>query len=106
MTFETELTDEFKEIIFNELYDTGALYESMEIYSEFTPDIIYIQIVCNEYIQYHLARLDLIERLGALASFRAVIERGFAFSIGSRIKETLMGSDVRFPKVEMVLTGI
>ena len=47
MILESDLTSSFKQIIRNELYDTGALYESMQIYSQELPGQILVKVVCN-----------------------------------------------------------
>lgn len=81
MIYEGALTESFKEIIRNELYDTGALYESMQIYSEEIPGEIQVMISCNDYIIYHIARLDLLTRLVKLPEFLEMAKKYYIETI-------------------------
>jgi hypothetical protein len=112
MIYEGALTEAFKEIIINELYDTGALYESMQIYSESINNEIVIDIQCEEYIVYHIQRLDLIPRLVEFPEFGDVLSKWIVVDIERFLEfelNNLDGPDPSpgsiIPRVRILLNG-
>ena len=99
MIYEGALTEAFKEIILNELYDTGDLYESLQIYSEERDFGIWYLIQCEEYIIYHIERLNLIERLSEFPEFQASYEKYVQYRVDSSLEISL--SSVDAPEAEI-----
>jgi hypothetical protein len=92
MTYETGLTEKFKEIIRNELYDTGALYLSLEIFSYSLPGQVFFDIQCEEYIIYHIDRLNLLTRLSGFPEFQSAYEIYVKENIEAVLRQRLSGS--------------
>jgi hypothetical protein len=75
MEEEKELTEAVKEIIYNQLYLTGDLWKSIKCYSELWESTIEITIKSNDYIKYHLERLDLEAQFAELPEYQDVLKR-------------------------------
>lgn len=103
MIYEGAVTDRFKEIIVDELYDTGALYRSMEIFSFESSGVIYFDVQCEDYIVYHITRLNLLERLSDLPEFQVAYEQYLLVDIEAALQESLSSNSAPNPDPSLLL---
>jgi hypothetical protein len=103
MIYEGALTEAFKEIIINELYDTGALYESMQIYSFENEGVITFDVQCNDYIVYHIQRLDLLDRLIAFPEFQEAYLKYTNIYLESELRISLSSIDAADINPDMLI---
>lgn len=103
MIYEGAITDRFKEIIRADLYDTGALYDSLQIFSYEVPDAIYFDVQCEEYIVYHIDRLNLLERLSELDEFQEAYEKYLQISVEEDLARSLSSLDAPDPDFGRIL---
>jgi hypothetical protein len=62
MKLNTVLTNLFKATILKvDLYDTGALYNSVEVFTNVVNDKLFIDIDCKDYVKYHLVETHLVD---------------------------------------------
>jgi hypothetical protein len=101
MIYEGALTDKFKEVIIDELYDTGALYRSMEIFSYEAPGTVYFDVQCEEYIVYHIERLNLLERLSEFDEFQEAYEKYIDVNLEPALQASL--DDINAPDPNLAL---
>jgi len=102
MILESELTRRFKQVIRDELYDTGALYESMEIYSLETSNNIIFDIVCNDYIVYHIERLNLLDRLQEFPEFTEAYTRYISPRLEAEIQRSVESLDAEDVSIQQI----
>lgn len=103
MILENDLTERFKGIIENELYDTGALYRSIEIYSYESGNVVYFDVVCEEYIVYHIERLNLLERLSEFDEFQEAYERYVEINLEPALQESVSSINAKDPTAELLI---
>jgi len=77
MILNTILTQVFKEIILKErLYDTGALYRSIQVYTDFSaPPRLAINIVAEDYVKYYITERGLSTQLLDHPLFETEVDR-------------------------------
>ena len=64
MILNVQMTNVFKEIILSEkLYDTGALYRSIQVYYNLVPPTLYINITSEDYVKYYISDRGLTRQL-------------------------------------------
>jgi heme oxygenase len=64
-----------KDLIYAQLYDTGALYESVMVNAYVNGNQVDVEIRCNDYIKYHVERLDLTNQIKDNTFFKQEMAR-------------------------------
>jgi len=112
MIYEGALTNAFKEIIIDELYDTGELYRSVQIFSDFFNGTVFFDIQSKDYIVYHVQRLELIERLEDMEELSDAYSKYIDGSVENAIKDSLASLDapdpedlLEFPRCVILFNG-
>jgi len=102
------LTELFKRTILKvDLYDTGALYNSVIINSERVDDKITLNISCKDYIKYHLIERHLIPEFTNNVEFSKEIELMFETYLKNKIENSWNNSQefVFNPRLVILING-
>jgi hypothetical protein len=109
MTQNAQLTSEAKRIIIEApLYDTGALYNSCEVYTELANNRLTIKVKALYYLQYHLENVDFVGIFTSSTAFNRFMEAVYAPIVEQNVADMLNGKVVRdfTPTVNMVFEFI
>jgi len=103
------LTELFKKTILKvDLYDTGALYNSVIINSTRADDAITLNISCKDYVKYHLIERHLIPEFTNTVEFSNEISGMYESYLQNKIENSWNNSQelVFNPRLVILINGI
>lgn len=100
------MTNVMKEIILKEkLYDTGALYRSIQVYSEFTNPILLVNVVAEDYIKFYITERQLLRQLIEDPTFEIEVSGILSRFVKEKIETELFSNpDLTIPSYRLRVT--